>query len=100
MSEEPLKILDMACGTGDISFRILEKAKKDSQDEGSLSVSITLSDNSPHMIEVCKKQAVERGIFHDLQFQVMNGEKLDSIPDDSIDMYVSGFGIRHILNQD
>ena len=28
--EEPLKVLDMGAGTGDISFRILEKARKDS----------------------------------------------------------------------
>ena len=30
ISEEPLKILDVAGGTGDISFRILDKAKQDS----------------------------------------------------------------------
>ena len=29
VDEVPLKILDVAGGTGDISFRILEKAKKD-----------------------------------------------------------------------
>jgi ubiquinone/menaquinone biosynthesis C-methylase UbiE len=30
VSEAPLKIIDVAGGTGDISFRILDKAKKDS----------------------------------------------------------------------
>ena len=29
VGEEPLKVLDIAGGTGDITFRILEKAKKD-----------------------------------------------------------------------
>jgi 2-methoxy-6-polyprenyl-1,4-benzoquinol methylase len=37
--QEPLRILDVAGGTGDISFRILEKAKKDSPG-GTLNLSI------------------------------------------------------------
>ena len=30
IGEEPLKVLDVAGGTGDIAFRILDKAKQDS----------------------------------------------------------------------
>ena len=53
-SEERLKILDVAGGTGDISFRILNKARKDSPgckntnyDSIELSVDITVSDINP-----------------------------------------------------
>jgi 2-methoxy-6-polyprenyl-1,4-benzoquinol methylase len=35
VGEEPLKILDVAGGTGDISFRILEKARIDHPAAGS-----------------------------------------------------------------
>ena len=37
VDEVPLKILDVAGGTGDISFRILEKARRDSPAAGSKS---------------------------------------------------------------
>ena len=37
VDEVPLKILDVAGGTGDISFRILEKARRDSPSAGSKS---------------------------------------------------------------
>ena len=71
---EPLKCLDVAGGTGDISFRILDKAWKDSPDQ--LSISLTMSDINPSMLDVGKKRAVERGSFHDLNFEVVNAEDL------------------------
>lgn len=63
--EEPLGILDVAGGTGDISFKILEKARKD-QPYGPLSVDITVSDINPDMLSVGKKRALELNYFHDL----------------------------------
>tara|TARA_B110000305_G_C19205865_1_gene523476 strand:- start:310 stop:618 length:309 start_codon:yes stop_codon:yes gene_type:complete len=66
ISSEPLKCLDVAGGTGDISFRILDKAWKDSPEQ--LSVSLTVSDINPDMLDVGKKRAVERGSFHELDF--------------------------------
>merc|ERR1712046_124026 len=59
VKSEPLKCLDVAGGTGDISFRILDKAKQDSPEE--LSVNITVSDINADMLNVGKKRAVERG---------------------------------------
>lgn len=35
VDEVPLKCLDVAGGTGDITFRILEKARRDSPEAGS-----------------------------------------------------------------
>ena len=75
--EEPLNILDMAGGTGDIAFRMHDKAKKDSP--GPLSVNITISDINPNMLEVGKKRATERGIFHDVSFLEANAEKLETL---------------------
>mmetsp|Transcript_41016 Transcript_41016/g.30166 ORF Transcript_41016/g.30166 Transcript_41016/m.30166 type:complete len:205 (+) Transcript_41016:178-792(+) len=95
----PLRILDVAGGTGDISFRILEKAKKDSLESG-LSVDITVSDINPKMLEVGKKRAVEAGIFHELQFTELNAEDLSSIEDEHFDMYTIAFGIRNVTNRE
>jgi ubiquinone/menaquinone biosynthesis C-methylase UbiE len=55
----PLKCLDVAGGTGDISFKILEKSKRDNPLSSDLSVNITVSDINPDMLEVGKKRAVE-----------------------------------------
>ena len=93
----PLKILDVAGGTGDISFKILEKARQD--DPTGLSVDITVSDINADMLEVGKKRAVERGIFHDLQFKVLNAQELEGIESDSMDLYTIAFGIRNVTDR-
>ena len=71
--EVPLKVIDVAGGTGDISFRILNKAKADNPHSKflyhanlmiELSVDITVSDINPNMLEVGKRRAVEQGYFH------------------------------------
>lgn len=97
VSSEPLKCLDVAGGTGDISFRILDKAWKDSPEQ--LSVSITVSDINPDMLDVGKKRAVERGSFHELNFQVVNAEDLSSFESDSHDLYTIAFGIRNVTDR-
>jgi ubiquinone/menaquinone biosynthesis C-methylase UbiE len=63
-----MSCLDVAGGTGDISFKILEKSRRDNPFEAGLSVDITVSDINPDMLEVGKKRAIEQGIYHDLKF--------------------------------
>ena len=96
-SSEPLKCLDVAGGTGDISFRILDKAWQDSPEQ--LSVKLTVSDINPDMLEVGKKRAVERGSFHDLNFKVVNAEDLSDFESDSHDLYTIAFGIRNVTDR-
>ena len=96
-SSEPLKCLDVAGGTGDISFRILDKAWQDSPEQ--LSVKLTVSDINPDMLEVGKKRAVERGSFHDLEFKVVNAEDLSDFESDSHDLYTIAFGIRNVTDR-
>jgi ubiquinone/menaquinone biosynthesis C-methylase UbiE len=55
----PLRCLDVAGGTGDISFKILEKSRRDNPHSTSLAVDITVSDINPDMLEVGKKRAIE-----------------------------------------
>ena len=97
VSSDPLRILDVAGGTGDISFRILDKAWEDSPDQ--LSARITVSDINPDMLEVGKKRAVERGSFHDLDFKVINAEDLSMFESDSHDLYTIAFGIRNVTDR-
>ncbi|CDW87522.1 ubiquinone menaquinone biosynthesis [Stylonychia lemnae] len=95
--EEKLKVIDVAGGTGDISFRILNKAKKDSPTQ--LSVDITVSDINPNMLEVGKKRAVEQGLFHDLSFMELNAENLSNLKSDDFDIYTIAFGIRNVTDR-
>lgn len=60
------------------------------------SVDIIVSDINADMLEVGKKRAVERGIFHDLNFMVINAEDLSDIESDSLDLYTISFGIRNV----
>jgi len=94
---EPLRCLDVAGGTGDISFRILDKAWQDSPDQ--LSAKITVTDINADMLEVGKKRAVERGSFHDLDFKVVNAEDLSAFESDSHDLYTIAFGIRNVTDR-
>jgi len=97
MSSEPLRCLDVAGGTGDIAFRILDKAWKDTPEE--LAVRITMSDINPDMLGVGKKRAVERGSFHDLEFKVLNAEDLSEFESDSHDLYTIAYGIRNVTDR-
>ena len=56
--QRKMKIIDVAGGTGDIAFRMLDKAKKDSK-SGLPEVDITVSDINGSMLEVGKKRALE-----------------------------------------
>jgi ubiquinone/menaquinone biosynthesis methyltransferase len=65
------------------------------------------------MLEVGKKRAIERGIFHgknnfsiidllllDLQFLEANAENLETLKSDTFDLYTIAFGIRNVTNRD
>lgn len=92
--------MDVAGGTGDISFKILQKARLDNPHSAGLCVDITVSDINADMLEVGKKRAIEQGIFHDLRFMVANAEQLTEVPSDSMDLYTIAFGIRNVTDRD
>ena len=58
-----------------------------------------MSDINPNMLDVGKKRAVERGFFHDLDFQVLNAEDLSMFESDSHDLYTIAFGIRNVTDR-
>ena len=51
------------------------------------------------MLDVGKKRAVEQGIFHDLNFKVINAEDLSCFEDNSHDLYTIAFGIRNVTDR-
>jgi 2-methoxy-6-polyprenyl-1,4-benzoquinol methylase len=92
-------MLDIAGGTGDIAFRLLDHA---TQINNSPSSSITISDINPSMLAEGRKRSLQTPYANSprLSWLVANAEKLDTVPSNSVDLYTVAFGIRNFTNKD
>jgi len=92
-------ILDIAGGTGDIAFRLLDHATNINHDH---ETRVTVADINPDMLAEGKKRSVQTPYFNTkrLSFMQANAEKLTSIPDNSVDLYTVAFGIRNFTNKE
>ena len=78
-------ILDMAGGTGDIAFRMMDSGAQ-----------ITVADINPDMLACGMERAAERGI-DGLVWTEANAERLQ-FPDRFFDAYTIAFGIRNVTD--
>ncbi|KAF8251731.1 UbiE/COQ5 methyltransferase [Wilcoxina mikolae CBS 423.85] len=92
---QPLKILDVAGGTGDIAFRMLDNAAKVHHD---FETSVIVADINGDMLREGEKRAMASGYLpsNRISFKVEDAETLNSIPSNSIDLYTISFGIRNV----
>lgn len=81
------KSLDVAGGTGDIAFRIVER--------GGAQVHTTVFDINASMLEVGEQRAIKKGLADKLTFVEGNAEVLP-FEDNSFDAYTIAFGIRNV----
>ena len=79
--------IDVAGGTGDIAFRIVER--------GGAGVSTTVFDINASMLEVGKTRAINRKLDDRLEFVEGNAETLP-FEDNFFDAYTIAFGIRNV----
>lgn len=97
-ASRPLDFLDVAGGTGDIAFGLLEHAEKRFNDTQS---TMTVADINPEMLAEGKLR-YEKTKWNDGSDRVLfieqNGELMDAIPDNSKDVYTIAFGIRNFTN--
>lgn len=98
-SEKGWNILDIAGGTGDIAFRMLDHASAINNDAHT---KVTVADINPDMLAEGRKRALETPYARSarLKFIEANAEKLDMIPDSSVDLYTVAFGIRNFTHKD
>ncbi|KAF2193379.1 hypothetical protein K469DRAFT_549715 [Zopfia rhizophila CBS 207.26] len=98
-SERGWNILDIAGGTGDIAFRMLDHASTINNDAHTR---VTVADINPDMLAEGKKRALATPYARSprLKFVEANAEKLDMIPDSSVDLYTVAFGIRNFTHKD
>ncbi|GLT80334.1 hypothetical protein SLA2020_517780 [Shorea laevis] len=102
-----MKHLDVAGGTGDVAFRILEtinsmkrRAIQDSlNDSLHEETRIFICDINPNMLSVGKKRALERGLGEDKSLTWVEGDaEALSFEDNSMDGYTIAFGIRNVTH--
>lgn len=100
--EEKMRIIDVAGGTGDIAFRIWNKARNYAKNYYSIMpAEIKVVDINAHMLEVGKERAKEMNIpDEDIEWVESNAETLSFLADNSVDLYTISFGIRNCTNLD
>lgn len=81
------KILDLAGGTGDIAFGIVNKFNH-------VTPEITLCDLTYDMIEVGQNRSINRGLLHNIHWTVGNAESTP-FRDESFDIVTISFGLRN-----
>ncbi|KAL9604680.1 MAG: hypothetical protein Q9219_000400 [cf. Caloplaca sp. 3 TL-2023] len=96
---KPWTMLDIAGGTGDIAFRLLDHSTMINGDHES---KVIVSDINPDMLAEGKKRAMETPYANSprLEWLEANAEALpDSVENDSIDLYTVAFGIRNFTHK-
>ena len=82
-------LLDLAGGTGDISFLALERGAG----------RVILTDINPAMLEVAEKRALDRGLAAGLSFMCVDAERIP-LPDRSVEKVSIAFGLRNCTDKD
>ncbi len=91
-------ILDVAGGTGDIAFRLLDHASSIHSDT---KLRVTVADINPDMLSEGRKRALGTPYARSsrLSFLEANAEHLSTIPTASVDLYTVAFGIRNFTSK-
>lgn len=95
---EGWNILDIAGGTGDIAFRMLDYA---TNVKGDNKTAVTVADINPEMLAEGRKRSSATLYANSdrLKFIEANAEELADIESNSIDLYTVAFGIRNFTDK-
>jgi demethylmenaquinone methyltransferase/2-methoxy-6-polyprenyl-1,4-benzoquinol methylase len=86
-SDRDFRLLDVAGGTGDIAFRVIES--------GGAGTYATVLDINAEMLSVGRERAEKNGLSYAVDFIEANAESLP-LPDRTYDAYTIAFGIRNV----
>ncbi|MBY0509804.1 MAG: bifunctional demethylmenaquinone methyltransferase/2-methoxy-6-polyprenyl-1,4-benzoquinol methylase UbiE [Rhodospirillaceae bacterium] len=85
-------IIDVAGGTGDIAFRMLDRM-------GEKALPVTICDINAEMLNVGRNRAIDQGRLTGVRWVCGNAESLP-FPDMSFDAYTIAFGLRNVTHID
>jgi len=85
-----LRLVDVAGGTGDIAFRVLDRLERRGGPE-----EIVVCDVNPAMLEVGRDRAIDAGRLNDVDWLCADAEALP-LAERSFDAYTIAFGIRNV----
>jgi demethylmenaquinone methyltransferase / 2-methoxy-6-polyprenyl-1,4-benzoquinol methylase len=81
-------LLDLAGGTGDITFGALARGAGH----------VILTDVNAEMLEVARKRALDRGILEGIEFAVVDAERIP-LPEGSVEKVSIAFGLRNCTDK-
>jgi demethylmenaquinone methyltransferase/2-methoxy-6-polyprenyl-1,4-benzoquinol methylase len=90
-----VRLLDVAGGTGDIAFRVLERVAR----RAGPPAWVTVLDRNPAMLAVGRDRAIDANRLDDVQWACGDAEALP-LADRSIDAYTIAFGLRNVTRID
>ena len=107
-SKDGLRILDVAGGTGDIAFRMIDamQCEERSKSSGNDPINVTVCDINTEMLRVGQRRARDRygsSLLDEskaLSFQEGNAQSLINFEDNSFDLYTIAFGLRNVTDVD
>jgi demethylmenaquinone methyltransferase/2-methoxy-6-polyprenyl-1,4-benzoquinol methylase len=80
------RVLDLACGTGDLAFAAATRASHGA---------VLGIDASPNMIELARERASREGASSNVRFEVGDMTTLD-VESSSVDVVTAGYGLRNV----
>jgi len=92
------RTIDLAGGTGDIAFRIVERSRQFYPQEQAPHVHVV--DINQSMLDVGAKRAANRDLLDSLEFVQQNAEHLERFEDNTFDAFTIAFGIRNVTHID
>ena len=97
------KLLDVAGGTGDISFRFIDHIRSRTRSSHVVPVTkVTVCDINAEMLSVGRQRADKLGYASsqslDIDFQVGDAMDLNQFDDNQFDCYTIAFGIRNVVD--
>lgn len=90
-TEGPIRVLDLCCGTGDISVRLEKSSRVDS---------LLSLDFSPKMLEIAKNRLAGPAIKGRVKLEIGDATKLNGVATESLDAVSVGFGLRNVNDLD
>ena len=86
ISREPwTELLDVACGTADIVFRVLKQGTREAHH-------IVACDISPQMLDIARRRLSHQ--HHPVELRCLDAHSLSDIAPDSVDLYSISLGLK------